>query len=410
MKIVFINTTDNKGGASDLALSLKDGLKKQGHEVTIFVRSKYSQDPDIIPIKGSPSLITKWLSKITGKDIGSYISNKLHWLLSNDIEFFNNRSLLESKELKEADVVHCHNLHGIYFNLKLLEKISQQKPIFWSLHDMWAFNAHEVWNIDKSIFVEAKPHLFFNNRKYLLHKKKNIYKKSKLHLIVASNWILEILKTSILKEQPAHLIYNGIKAEEYIAIPKIEARKKIGLPLDKKIISFMAHGGKDNTQKGWKYAEKIIEHYKKNNNILFLCIGGDPKVDPTNKNIAYIKYLKKPELALYCSASDVFINPSLAENFCLMLITAMSCGLPAVSFSVGIAPEAIEHKKNGYLANYKDGDDLIRGVEYILNLNNDAMSQMKKLAIESSKKFTLEQMVNEHIALYEKILKEYNKK
>jgi len=63
-------------------------------------------------------------------------------LLSNDIDYSKTDWILDTKEFKEADVVHLHNLHSWFFNLKTLEKISKLKPVIWTLHDMWAITPH----------------------------------------------------------------------------------------------------------------------------------------------------------------------------------------------------------------------------------------------------------------------------
>ena len=36
--------------------------------------------------------------------------------------------------------------------------------------------------------------------------------------------------------------------------------------IDKKIILFIANAGKYNKQKGWSYAQKVVEHYTDNKN------------------------------------------------------------------------------------------------------------------------------------------------
>ncbi|UJH91749.1 glycosyltransferase [Antarcticibacterium sp. 1MA-6-2] len=38
-----------------------------------------------------------------------------------------------------------------------------------------------------------------------------------------------------------------------------------------------------------------------------------------------------------------------------------------VAFNTGGIPDLIEHKKNGYLANYKDAKDLAAGIQYCLS-------------------------------------------
>ncbi len=412
MKIVFINTTDNKGGAAGLTLELKKGLDEFGYKTSLFVKEKHSNNDTIFLIKKKNKFLKK-LSQLTGKDFNSYLHNKIHRYLSNDIEFFNNNNLLKSKEFRDADIIHCHNLHNNFFNLKLLSKISKLKPVVWSLHDMWAVTPHEAWIIKDEkgkvrFSMEVKPHLFYNNRKYLLKTKKNIYDNSNLHIVSTSLWFQKEVDKSILKNQKQYLIYNGIDESIFIFQDKLRARDKLKLPKDKKIITFMAAGGKHNPQKGWKYAKEVIKHYASDKNILFLCVGGNSK-DPSlnDVNIKYVEYIKnQSDFALYYSASDIFFNPSSAEAFCLVLVQAMSCGVPVVTFATGIAGEAVKHKVNGYIAKYQNSQDLISGIDYILDLNEDEIKKMgiisRKIVLEN---FTRKIMIENYIKLYKDITK-----
>jgi glycosyltransferase involved in cell wall biosynthesis len=63
------------------------------------------------------------------------------------------------------------------------------------------------------------------------------------------------------------------------------------------------------------------------------------------------------------------ITPSLAESFSLVTLEALCCGTPVVAFSVGGIPDLIDHKLNGYLAKYRDVEDLTKGVLYCLQNN-----------------------------------------
>ena len=44
----------------------------------------------------------------------------------------------------------------------------------------------------------------------------------------------------------------------------------------------------------------------------------------------------------------------------------MACGVPCVGFKVGGIPEEIEHKKTGYVAEYRNAEDLMEGIRWIL--------------------------------------------
>ena len=66
------------------------------------------------------------------------------------------------------------------------------------------------------------------------------------------------------------------------------------------------------------------------------------------------------------NACDVFVLPSLSENLPNTIMEAMSCGVPCVGFNVGGIPEMIDHQKNGYVARFRDSDDLAQGIRWVL--------------------------------------------
>jgi glycosyltransferase involved in cell wall biosynthesis len=66
------------------------------------------------------------------------------------------------------------------------------------------------------------------------------------------------------------------------------------------------------------------------------------------------------------NAADVFVLPSLSENLPNTIMEAMACGVPCVAFKVGGIPEEIDHLKNGYVAAYRDAEDLAKGIEWVL--------------------------------------------
>ena len=84
----------------------------------------------------------------------------------------------------------------------------------------------------------------------------------------------------------------------------------------------------------------------------------------------------------------------------------MSCGLPIVTFGTGGIKEVVTNKVNGYVAKYNVTEDLLVGVNYILNLNT---KDLEKISTESRDKiinhFSLNKMVNEYIELYKSLLK-----
>lgn len=55
------------------------------------------------------------------------------------------------------------------------------------------------------------------------------------------------------------------------------------------------------------------------------------------------------DVAPYLKAADLFVLPSAAEGLSVALLEAMATGLPAISTTVGGAPDLINHGQNGWL-------------------------------------------------------------
>jgi len=58
--------------------------------------------------------------------------------------------------------------------------------------------------------------------------------------------------------------------------------------------------------------------------------------------------------------------PTLADNLPNGIIESMACGTPVISFNTGGVPEAISHMKTGYIAQYKNVNDLSVGIKMLL--------------------------------------------
>ena len=67
------------------------------------------------------------------------------------------------------------------------------------------------------------------------------------------------------------------------------------------------------------------------------------------------------------SILDVYVHAASFEPFGFVIPEAMMNGAPVVSTPTGSALDAIIHKENGYLAEYKNSDSLAEGISYIIN-------------------------------------------
>ncbi len=89
------------------------------------------------------------------------------------------------------------------------------------------------------------------------------------------------------------------------------------------------------------------------------------KLNLNKRNVEFTGFISENDLyGMYTSAS-IFALPSYYEGFGIVLIEAMSAGLPLVSVKTGGAVEVIKEDKNGYVVDYNNMH------EALLKLLND---------------------------------------
>jgi glycosyltransferase involved in cell wall biosynthesis len=397
MRILLINNQEIKGGSAVISKSLMLGLQKADHQVDFLVAHKESNDFNVHQIPTSK--FRKFYS----------------YLFSNDIDFYKTDYILDLDIFKKADIINFHNLSGHYFNLNTLQKISKLKPVLWTFHDACPINhyyAHSFSDkVKGGLFIgqgfNFLSKILWYRKKYLKRKKVVIYKNSNFSISSPSQWLIDRIKKTVLGNKKIYLIPNGIDSVFFKDKDKNEVRKLLKLPLDKKIILFMAHGGKNNPLKGWNYFLEAMKYYKNRKNVMFLVIGGSESND--SKVVRSIKYSNdRNKISQYYKASDVLFFPSIAENFPLTVIEAMAMGTPVLSFNVGGVKEVLTHKENGYLADYRNSRDLLNGLDYILNLSELELKQMAKKSREKIKNnFSIDKMTKNYLKVYHDLIVKY---
>jgi glycosyltransferase involved in cell wall biosynthesis len=83
---------------------------------------------------------------------------------------------------------------------------------------------------------------------------------------------------------------------------------------------------------------------------------------------------------------------------------AMACGVPCVGFQVGGIPEMIDHKQNGYVAQFQQADDLSNGIRYVLaEADYEALSRhcLQKVA----RCWSQQSVANKYMEVYEQALR-----
>ena len=102
--------------------------------------------------------------------------------------------------------------------------------------------------------------------------------------------------------------------------------------------------------------------------------------------------------------SSVYVLSSRFEGFPMVLLEAMSCGLPVVSFACPCGPrDAIVDGINGLLVRNGDVDELVKALSRIMS-NEELRSSISKAAIDSIKRYNIDSIAKRWRTLFEEAL------
>ena len=383
-KCLHICTID-KGGAYNGAKRLNEMLTEHGIESKIIVRTKTDDASPAICAFDSP--LQGFVSK--AKNVINLLCKKGD--VKRDIL---GTDLTSNPFVKEADVIFIHWI-STFLSPKQIYKLTtlkDKKVIFW-MHDMWLFTggchvdrrcggyASECRDCSMAGKYAAKS----------FDRKKDFIKRSDMTVCGPSRWIVdEAKKSSILEGKKIEYIPNTYDSRIFNSECNREnIRKKLGLSLDKRLILFgAADTGTANDDKGFSYLINAIKQLDMTDKQLVVIGNADGAKEMLKEyDSVFLGYINdEHKLADIYRSVDVFVNPSLQESFGYTVCESMACGTPVTAFAVGGMLDQIEHKVNGYLAEFKNSEELALGIDFCLN-NREKLS---KKAFESARRFSYE--------------------
>ena len=402
MNIVHINLFDAYGGAARIANQLMDDSRRKGHRVHQFVfnRTK-SDDPYTLAIGKMPASLLKEYESLTKKTgLVDYFMPYLLGVIYHPI-------------FKEADVVHLHCINGGYFSALFLPLLAEKKLI-WTLHDTLGFTAHclyphlcKRWQNDYCLDCPMDKEQSGENRVLLQQVKEKIINVTPVTLVAPSNWIKDMVGQSIFKQKETRLIYNGIDTKLYSPQDKAQAREAFGLPKDKFILMFAAHGGLSSEMKGGKHMIEVLKILQKEYpQIAFLHVGSlDGKVPEGIELVTYTQpYIEdEAKMAQLYSAADLFVSTSLTESFGLTVCESMACGTPVAAFAAGGIKEIIEDGKNGWLVALKDEKALAKRIGVIVKNRKKLYKYSQEATKRVQENFSIERCCEAYEKIYRSI-------
>jgi glycosyltransferase involved in cell wall biosynthesis len=455
--ILQISTADERGGAENVARNLQREYRARGHRSQMAVGFKVTGDPDVfvIPNESERSAWERfWLETSVrftrNRTRGVRRAARLAGLLAQPVRQFNQTMGIEDFHFSgtkrildladQPEIVHCHNLHGEYFDLGALEWLSARVPVVITMHDAWLLSGHCVHSLgcgrwetgcgkcpDLTLYPAMRRDATAHNWK----RKRRIYAASKLHIATPCQWLMDKVDRSILAQgvNTRKVIPHGIDLTEFKPLPREMARAQIGLPVDADVLLFAANGIRQNMWKDYvtmrAAVEMVAAQQMKGRHIVFIALGDEGPSDYIGTaEVRFIPYQRDPAaVARFYSAADLYIHGSRADTFPNVILEALACGTPVVGTAVGGIPEQIRgvgvlghrvHPLNmhatdtatGMLVPTGQADAMAYGIGGLL-LDPELRRMLAVNAVEDARqRFDLQRQVSEYLQWYCEILAE----
>lgn len=266
---------------------------------------------------------------------------------------------------RRPDILHCHNLHGGYFDLRALPCLSAEVPTVLTLHDAWLLSGHcahsfdcDLWKTgcDKCPDLTIYPPIQRDAAAYNWRRKREIYARSRLYVATASRWLMSKIEQSILSQAivESRVIPNGAELDIFHPADKRAVRAELKMPQDAKIILSVANKIKKNMFKDFHTMQTAISTVAEQfpgQNILLFAVGDSAPPERIGKvEVSFIPFLEdRKMIARFYQAADVYIHTARVETFGNTVMEALACGTPVVATGVGGIPEQVEDNVSGFL-------------------------------------------------------------
>ena len=361
MKILFINISDIHGGAAKSMWRIAEQLEKEYNTENYFiVRSKYSDAKNVIEVKGNR------------------IINIIFNLLGLQYKFLPvSRKIVSIAKHLQPDVISLNQIEGGYFQTRDIKKLQEIAPIIWTMHDEWAFNNNASSLALNENERKIYPSIGIKWGNWLKNQKQKIFNSCGFTIIYPSASLAS--KSNIKKY--SEIIPHGIDTEKF-------------KPGKVAHLLFVA----EKTSKAFGIDKILSELDKITKNKIILTVAGKGEIKGGYKNILVVNrgFCNEDELLVLYQNADLFIYPSQADSFGLVVLEAMACGCPVVAFGVGGVDEILE----GHTIPPFDFVRFAERIEHLLNHPNELIKLGKYLRLRANANFNIKDVAKKYYEVF----------
>jgi len=416
MNVVMLNEADGGGGAAKAAFRLNHGMRELGVDSRLLVKTRTCDAPEVVR---------------TASPAGKLVQALRVHLDMLPVRRYPNKPLLNFSpawlpdgvaaqvESMEPALIHLHWLTAGFLRLETLSKLNRMnRPLLWTLHDSWAFTGgcHVPFACTRyRQECGACPVLGSNVDRDLSRRvwerKRKAWKNLDLTVVAPSRWLADCARSSSLfRDVRVEVIPNGLDLKVFKPLDKRQARALLSLPQDKKLVLCGGAGINLQANKGFGLlmaALRLLAATRWGEQAELVVFGlsgpGDEQASGFKEN--YLGWLEdEASLVAAYSAADLFVVPSLLENFPNTVLEAMACKTPCIAFDQGGMAQLIEHRRNGYLARSYEENDLQEGIRLVLEDDALRSGMARNARHKVEENFAIDKVCENYLALYQELL------
>ena len=405
LRVVHLSIEDSYG-AGRAAIRINNALKKVGVDSKVYVlRKNEMADSYALSLSRLDRIKIRIATKMNNISLKKYHN---HGYFHEDLYGID---LMKCPEVKNADLIHFHWINeGIWSRSFVKSLIKSQKPVVWTMHDMWPFTGGCHYDEFCERYIKTCGGCRVLNSSlekddaYVAQKRKKKYLANlNIQLIGCSNWITAQANDSYIGKvirRKAVCIPNPIDAEKFKLYDKELCKKILGINSKKQLILFGAVNAATDKRKGAKYLKDAINMLSRDE--YMLGVFGSKKDDLEIEGFESISFGRISDdfhLALIYNSADIFVAPSLQENLANTVMESLACGTPVVAFKIGGMSDMIVHLKNGYLAREFDSNDLAEGIKFASTIGQNREAIHKSVM----ERFSEDIIGKRYLEIYKKI-------
>lgn len=410
MKVIHLNFFDIKGGAARAAYRIHHCLRDAGIDSWMWVNIAVADD---WMVQGPTSRTEKSLAHLR-----EYLAVPLRRTLKTGNPIIHSPAVVPSQWMKrinqsDADIVHLNWIANEMLSIAEIGRI--EKPIVWTLHDMWAFCGAEHYTEDfrwrEGYLRENRPiyEAGFDLNRWTWQRKRRHWQRP-MQIVTPSQWLADCAHESLLMHDwPLTVVPNPIDTGRWKPLARGLARELLGLPADVPLLLFGALGGGADPRKGFDLLLGALEHLRDEPRVKGLELVVFGQLAPQSPlalgfPIHYTGHLYDDlSLRALYSAADALVIPSRQDNLPNTGVEAHACATPVIAFDIGGLPDIVAHKCTGYLAKAFDTQNLARGITWVLDQR--AMGRLGEQARERAvARFSFPVVAKQYQQIYAQVL------